>query len=382
MDSIKSVFYNFFEENPVIAVASPGRINLIGEHTDYNDGFVLPAAIDKRVEIAISHRNDKKISLFSNDFNEEFTIDISEIQPQKDFFWSNYILGVVQQLVEKNIDIPGFNIALQGNVPIGGGLSSSAALECVVVFALNEWLQLGLDKMEMIFIAQKAEHDFAGVQCGIMDQFASMFGKNNQVMMLDCRTMDFQYFPLDLQQYEIVLFDTQVKHSLATSEYNTRRAECEKAISLIQKKFPDILNLRDVSLNQIEECVKNLDEKAYKRAKFVVQENERVQLATQDLLNGNLIEFGKKMYETHVGLSELYEVSCMELDTLVDLVKNNQSVIGARLMGGGFGGCTINLIAHENTDDVIKVVSENYCKITGKTMKVYRVNIQNGTHLI
>lgn len=317
-----------------VKVIAPGRINLIGEHTDYNNGFVLPAAIQMGATATISKRADDEIHLTATDLQESLIIDslanlrISEKQ------WANYIIGVIVQFVKKRKFPTGFNIELSSNVPIGAGLSSSAAIECSIAFGLNELFEFGIDKMELTFMAQKAEHDFAGVQCGIMDQFASMFGKKDQVVLLDCQNMEYQYFPLQLNGYQIILFDTSVKHALASSEYNTRRKECEQGIQFIQSKFPQVQSLRTATLQMLHETVDvNQFPLVYNRCKYVIEEIARTQAATEDLKQQNIKAFGAKMFETHDGLSKLYEVSCPELDILINLVRENDKVIGARMMG-------------------------------------------------
>lgn len=374
-------FTGYFGKLPDITVVSPGRINLIGEHTDYNSGFVLPAAIDKVVEVSLRKREDGIIRLYSVDFDDSHELLLPALSPTGRG-WPDYILGVAAQLIKQGFSIPGFDLALHGNVPIGAGMSSSAAVECAVVFALNELFQLGIGKKEMVLIAQKAEHEFAGVKCGVMDMFASMFGKKGHVIKLDCRSLEYEYFPLDLKGYSIVLLDTQVKHSLASSQYNIRRNECEEGTGIIKKRYPLVSALRDAALQQVEECLSGGNPKIYSRCRFVVEEIERLLAGTNDLLHGNIAAFGKKMFATHEGLSRLYEVSCPELDILVDAVKNNPAVPGARMMGGGFGGCTINLVKEENAAQVIEEAGELYSRQTGIQLKAYHVSIEDGTHVL
>ena len=410
MPSIQEKFTQLFGHAPSLMVQSPGRINLIGEHTDYNHGFVLPAAINKYVQIAFEHRTDGMIHMHAIDLNETVTVPAHPLQPHT-ITWVNYIIGVVAQVhahltsqASNNETLSklnqGFDICIQGDIPIGAGLSSSAAVESAVIFALNEWYALGLTKMQMALMAQKAEHEFAGVKCGIMDMFASIHGEANQVMLLDCQDLSFKYYPLQLNDYCIVLFDTSIKHALASSEYNTRRLECEQGIKILQQTYPAIQTFRDVSVQQVEECLslckdtkENINSssvtthpslistKVYQRCKYVVEEIERVQLAVKDLLVGDLHAFGQKMFATHRGLSELYEVSCPELDVLVNAVKNNEHVLGARMMGGGFGGCTINIIKETEVDHIINAVSCLYTQQTKRPLKVYPVQIEQGTHI-
>ena len=394
MQDIRVSFQQLFNSSASLVVQSPGRINLIGEHTDYNNGFVLPAAIDKCVQVAIAKRTDGAIHMHAIDLHESVIIPTIAIQPHATN-WVNYIIGVVAQ-VQKNSSVvsnnspaldldKGFNICIQGDIPIGAGLSSSAAVECAVIFALNEMYQLGLSTMQMALMTQQSEHEFAGVKCGIMDMFASLHGKSNQVMLLDCGSLQHHYYPLDLKEYQIVLFDTQIKHALASSEYNTRRLECEQGVEILQKKYPSIKTLRDASRQQVDELLKTeatlIGTKVYNRCKYVVDEIERVQLAVKDLLAGDIKAFGQKMYETHEGLSQLYEVSCRELDILVNAVKDHPQVLGARMMGGGFGGCTINIIKKSEVEAIIDTVADVYAQQTTHILKVHQVKIAQGTHI-
>ena len=365
-----------------LTVKAPGRINLIGEHTDYNEGFVMPAAIQKAATVYIEKREDSAIHLFAEDLKESYTLNLDTVaKSSKD--WANYIIGVIAQF-QKLVTIPaGFTLRLKSDVPIGAGLSSSAAIECAVAFAINELFSLGLDRMQLTKMAQKAEHEYAGVLCGIMDQFASMFGKKDQVILLDCKTMHYQYYPLKLANYDIVLLDTQIKHALASSEYNTRRAECEQGISLIQQRYPSTKSLREVSMDMLNECVDSSQmKKVYNRCKYVIEEIERTQAAAKDLQEGQLAAFGQKMFATHDGLSLLYEVSCPELDFLVKELKDNPNIIGARMMGGGFGGCTINLIKKEATASVVQKLVASYHKTFQKNLLSYEVNIDDGASIL
>lgn len=365
-----------------LTVKAPGRINLIGEHTDYNEGFVMPAAIQKAATVYIEKREDSAIHLFAEDLKESYTLNLDTVaKSSKD--WANYIIGVIAQF-QKLVTIPaGFTLRLKSDVPIGAGLSSSAAIECAVAFAINELFALGLDRMQLTKMAQKAEHEYAGVLCGIMDQFASMFGKKDQVILLDCKTMHYQYYPLKLANYDIVLLDTQIKHALASSEYNTRRAECEQGIILIQQRYPSTKSLREVSMDMLNECVDSSQmKKVYNRCKYVIEEIERTQAAAKDLQEGQLAAFGQKMFATHDGLSLLYEVSCPELDFLVKELKDNPNIIGARMMGGGFGGCTINLIKKEATASVVQELVASYHKTFQKNLLSYEVNIDDGASIL
>ena len=406
MLTIRSQFFNHFNQHPSLVVKSPGRINLIGEHTDYNHGFVLPAAIDKYIEVAIGKRTDGSIHMVALDLGETIILPIHNLTPHATQ-WVNYIIGVVDQVFNKsqsannnfigtqntltNTEITtavndtnlsgGFSICIQGNIPLGAGLSSSAAVECAVLFAINELYNLSLSKMEMALMAQAAEHKFAGVKCGLMDMFASLHGQKNKAILLDCDSLAFTYYPVELKDYSIVLFDTQIKHALASSEYNTRRLECEQGLKIIQEKYPTIKTFRDISLELVEECLASRI-MVYQRCKYVVEEIARVQLAVQDLAKGDMQAFGKKMFETHEGLSKLYEVSCPELDFLVNAVSHNENVLGARMMGGGFGGCTINIIKKTAVEIITKELSAKYNQVMHKELAVYSTSIEDGTHLV
>ncbi len=376
---ITSVFVEKFAAQPTI-FRSPGRINILGEHTDYNEGFVLPAAIDKNIYVAISKRADGQVNLYACDFNESFSTDTGNIKPAP-VQWPNYILGVVDQLQKQGHTITGFNLVIDGDIPIGAGLSSSAAVECAVIFALNETFKLGLSRMQMAPLAQKAEHVFAGVNCGIMDQFASLFGKKDHAIKLDCRSLQYEYVPVKLNGYKIVLFNTNVKHNLAASEYNTRRKQCEEGVSIIAQNHPTVNSLRDINMDMLKDYVEPIDPLIFKRCKYVVQENERLLGACEDLKKADIKALGAKMYQTHHGLRYDYDVSCKELDFLVDFVKKESGVAGARMIGGGFGGCTINLVKEEAIEKLATDISSAYQETMNLPLTVYYVNIENGTEV-
>ncbi|MDR0794078.1 MAG: galactokinase [Chitinophagaceae bacterium] len=377
LEAIAKKYEETFHQKPLL-VRSPGRVNLIGEHTDYNNGFVMPAAIDKAVYLATGLRNDDEIHLIAYDLDDDFSTKISNIQPSEKE-WPNFVLGVVQQL-QKQGSAGGFNCVLGGDIPIGAGLSSSAALENGVALSLNELFSLKLDKQAIVKLAQKAENEFVGVKCGIMDMFASMFGKKDHVIQLDCQSLEYKYAPLKMEGIKIVLLDTNVKHSLAFTEYNTRREQCEAGVAIIKKHFPQVNSLRDVSMEMLQQCV--ADTLIYTRCKYVVEENERLLQGAKDLEQGNIVAFGKKMYQTHDGLSNDYEVSCKELDFLVNEVRNNSDVLGARMMGGGFGGCTINIVKENAVEDLVKNLSAEYKKKMALDLKVYIAQIENGTSIV
>ena len=376
---IQKIFNQHFGE-PDYIVRSPGRINMIGEHTDYNLGFVLPAAIDKAIYMAIGKREDQEIHLVAADLEATYVTTIENIA-YTHLEWPDYILGVVDQLLKSGYSVTGFNLVVAGDVPLGAGLSSSAAVECATCFSLNTLFALGLDRKQMVQLSQKAENEFVGVQCGIMDQFASMFGKKEQVIKSDCRSIEYAYMPFDTSDIQIVLMDTGVKHSLASTEYNQRRIECEEGVRIIQKNYPLVLSLRDADSNMVNECLKAGDPIVYNRCTYIVEEIRRLQDACINLVQHDLSAFGKKMFATHDGLSRLYEVSCKEADELVAAVRNEQTVVGARMMGGGFGGCTINLVKKGRTEELIDKVSGIFYAQFSRPLKTYLVNIDDGTSL-
>ncbi len=379
--NIRKVFHELYHEEPLI-VRSPGRINIIGEHTDYNEGYVLPAAIDKAACMAASLRADDEIHLMASDLKESFSLKLSDLKPVGDISWPNYILGSAAQFIKRGIKLTGFNAVLTSDIPIGAGLSSSAAVECATVFALNELLQTGLDRLTMVQMAQRAEHEFAGVLCGIMDQFASMMGRKDYVIKLDCRSLDYEYVPFKLEGIKVLLLNTNVKHSLASSEYNTRREECETAVAWVKEHVQGVNSLRDVTEKMLDQYVQQRDKLIDKRSRYVVQEIQRLVEGCEDLQCGDIQALGRKMFATHCGLSSQYEVSCKELDWLVGKVSSNEDVIGARMMGGGFGGCTINLAKEDSIDELVACLKPAYEKEMNLPLTCYVASIENGTEII
>jgi galactokinase len=381
-ENINNRFIQVFGVAPGIIVRSPGRVNIIGEHTDYNEGFVLPAAIDKAAYVAMSLRDDDEIHLYAADLNESFSANINNMKPVGDISWPNYIIGAAAQLAKQNLVKKGFNAVVMSDVPIGAGLSSSAAVESAAIFALNGLFNAGLSKMEMIQMAQMTEHEFAGVRCGIMDMFASVMGKKDHVIKLDCKTLDYEYRPFRLEGIKILLLNTNVKHSLASSAYNTRRQECEQGVAWVKEHEPGAASLRNVSKEMLDKYVLPKDVTVYKRCLFVVQEIERLLTGCDDLQNGDIAALGKKMFATHEGLSKQYEVSCKELDFLVNSVIDNDAVPGARMMGGGFGGCTINLVKESEIESLVAAIQPAYEKATGLPLTYYMASIENGTEVL
>jgi galactokinase len=316
----------------------------------------------------------------SLDLDRTYVVAIDQIGPSG-LHWPDYLLGVIQQVRDLGHELIGFNCVFGGDIPLGAGMSSSAALECATAFTINELFGLQLDPLTMVKLSQKAENVFVGVQCGIMDQFASMFGRKNHVIRLDCQSLDYAYVPFNMEGIRIVLLDSNVKHSLASSEYNTRRQQCETGVKLVHAHHPGVKSLRDVSLAMLDKYVAPVDELINRRCRYVVEENARLLAGTEDLSKGDLAAFGRKMFASHEGLSHQYEVSCPELDFLVTQVQDDPAVIGARMMGGGFGGCTINLVKKEAVDALVERIRPVYQQAMNLELKVYIGQIENGTSL-
>ena len=378
--TVKKKYMDLFAGNPLV-VRSPGRVNIIGEHTDYNEGFVLPAAIDKAAYVAAGRRNDDTIWLYAEELDETFETTLSALAPTG-MGWPNYILGVADQFLKSGHAIGGFNMILSADVPIGAGLSSSAAIECAAGAALNELFQTAIPRLELVKMAQRAEHLFAGVRVGIMDMFASAFGKKDHVIKLDCRSLDYEYVPFKLEGIRIVLFNSNVEHSLASSEYNTRRQQCEAGVALIKKHHPEVHSLRDATMELLHKYVEPADALIYKRCKYVVEQKELLLQGCEDLRRGDIKALGQKMFQTHDGLSNDYEVSCKELDFLVDRVRANDAVLGARMMGGGFGGCTINLVKEEAIETLVAETTKAYGEKMNLELLTYIAQIEDGTSVL
>jgi galactokinase len=379
LTQLTASYQDAFQTSPLF-VCSPGRVNLIGEHTDYNEGFVLPAAIDKAIYLAVGLRSDEAIHLIAHDLGETHTGSLNDLTPTHT--WADYILGVVAQLRLAGHTLRGFNCVFGGTIPIGAGLSSSAALENGVGFALNELCALGIDRISLLRMSQRAENDFVGAKVGIMDMFASMMGRAEHVIKLDCRSLEYTYAPFHMDGIRIVLCDSQVKHSLVVSEYNTRRAECESGVRFLKVFYPEINSLRDVTMAMLDRHLRETQPLIYRRCAYVVQENQRLLDGVAALEANDLDTFGQLMYGSHEGLSQWYEVSCPELDTLVDIARRQPGVLGARMMGGGFGGCTINLVREEALDAFMAQLTKQYKAITGKETAIHVCKIEDGTHVI
>ena len=376
---VRTVFKEKFKADPVLFY-SPGRINLIGEHIDYNDGFVMPAAIDKGIFFAIALNNSEKINCYSIDFDESISVPLSEVTKMDG--WKNYVLGVVNEFQKLNLPVKGFNCAFGGNIPIGGGLSSSAALEGGISFGLDQLGNFGISRRDLALLGQRAEHNFPGVMCGIMDQYANMMGMKNTVILLDTMKVTSEYIPLNIEGYDILLVNTKVHHSLAASEYNQRRKECEKGLEILKKGL-HIRSFRDIkNPDELLPFKNEMGIEIYNRCLFVVEEIKRTQKAAELLKENDLPGFGRLMFQTHVGLKNNYKVSCKELDFLVEAAKENKDVIGARLMGGGFGGCTINIVKQEGVESFLPNILTAYKKQFNIDAESYDVKIVNGTHAI
>ena len=373
--TLQETFSQRFGQEGVV-YTSPGRINLIGEHTDYNGGFVFPGAIDKGIYACIRLNGTKMIRAYSADYNaySEFGLN-EEDKPNEP--WARYIFGVCREIQKRGYELQGFDTAFFGNVPLGAGMSSSAALESTFAFALNDLLHLNIDKFELARIGQATEHNYCGVKCGIMDQFASLFGKAGHLMRLNCATMEFEYFPFNPKGYKVVLLDTVVKHELASSAYNKRRESCENACAHIAAKYPEVKYLSDATQDMLDEIRPEISGEDYLRASYVIGEKQRVLDVCDALEKDDYETVGKCMYGTHFGMSKLYEVSCEELDYLNDIAKEC-GVTGSRVMGGGFGGCTINLVKEELYDAFIATAKEKFNAKFGHEPKVYDVVISDG----
>lgn len=375
IENLKTIFTQFFK-NDGIVYTSPGRINLIGEHTDYNGGFVFPGAIDKGIYAVIRPNGTETVNGYSVGYDAKWSFSIDENdQPKK--HGSQYVHGVCREIQKRGYEIGGFDTVIAGDVPLGAGMSSSAALSSTFAFALNDLFNLGIDKFELARIGQDTEHNYCGVKCGIMDQFASIFGKKGHLMRLNCATMEYEYFPFNPKGYRLVLLDTRVKHELASSAYNKRRASCENVCAHIAAKHPEVKFLSDATMEMLEEVKNAISEEDYKRAEYVIGEKQRILDVCEALEKGDYDTVGDRMYGTHHGMSKLYEVSCEELDFLNDVAKEC-GVTGSRVMGGGFGGCTINLVKDELYDAFIAKAKQQFAARFGHEPKVYDVVISEG----
>ena len=376
---VKKAFEEKFGATPRLFF-SPGRINLIGEHVDYNDGFVMPAAIDKGVVFAVAPNNTSKLRVHSIDMKEDLEVELSKIEKKEG--WPNYILGVVDQFQKRGLPLQGFDVVFGGNLPSGAGLSSSAAVECGLATALNTIFDLKLDRVAIAQLSQKAEHTFPGVNCGIMDQFANMMGEKDHVLLLDCTSLEYKALPLQIPGYVIMLINSKVSHSLASGEYNIRRRQCEEGLAILKQHYPQAASFRDITPEQVKQVKEHLDADVYRRCLYVTEEITRTQAAASLLQQNKIQEFGQLMFATHEGLSKLYDVSCPELDFLVEQAHQHPGIIGSRLMGGGFGGCTINITKADEAETIAAAISEVYTTKFKHAPEVYIMQTGDGTYEI
>lgn len=374
---LKEGFAKYFGDGEPMLFSAPGRINIIGEHTDYNGGFVLPASVDKAITIAILPNGTDQVNLVAIDKNyDECSFVIGGEKPE--VMWPRYFYGVIEEMKERGGVPGGFNAIFGGDVPLGAGMSSSAALESCIGTALNTIFKLGFKKEELAKIGQMTEHHYIGVRCGIMDQFASLFGQKGHVVRLDCRSLEYTIVPFNPEGIRVVLIDTRVKHTLASSEYNVRRAQCEEGVAVIKEYRPEVELLRDVTMEELEAHKSEIDPISFKRCAFVINENKRLMAACDAMEKGDFDEVGRQIYAAHDGLSKEYGVSCEELDFIVSVAHTHPGVLGARMMGGGFGGCVIALVKEADANAYIDDVKVKYEKQFGKEPRVIEVEISDG----
>lgn len=377
-NTIKEIFIDFFKEYPQFTIFSPGRIDLMGIHTDYNEGFVLASAIDRGTQIAISKRNDDKVTVYSKNIGMKSMFPLSDITPtDSNARWSNYVRGVFKYIIEKGFNVSGANIALSGNIPTGGGLSSSASLELGIGTAIKALNGLDISPVELAFIGKRAENEFVGVQTGIMDQFTCALGKKGYGLFIDCRSFDYKLVPIDMNEVKIVVFNTDKRRGLVDSEYDTRRKQCEEGAKILGVKA-----LRDVSVEMFETCKSELEGDIRKRVEHVVYENDRVLKSVKALEEKDFVAFGKLMNEGHDSARDLYEVSCPELDTMVNISRAQEGVLSARLAGAGFGGCTVSIIKNDALKKVIPIICKEYKKQTGLNPEAYICSAEDGAHVV
>lgn len=366
---------------PELTITSPGRINFIGEHTDYNMGYVLPTAIENKITFKFSKNgSDNDCNVYSIGY-QGFTFQLDAIAIS-DIQWENYILGVLHEIGKLTDKVKGFDCTIESNLPLGSGLSSSAAMECGLAFGLNELFDLGLSKLTMVELSQRAEHSYVGTQCGIMDQFASVMSKEGHVILLDCKSLEYQHIPIDIAPYKLIMLNTKVSHNLASSEYNTRKMECEQGVAILQKNNPEIRSLRDVTREMLAQGKPEMPAKVYDRCSFIIDENDRVLAMTEALKKNDLETVGSLLYTAHDGISKLYEVSCPESDFLVDFTKNNDAILGARQTGGGFGGCTLNIVHENAVDTFIAEAEKAYKNKFDIDLEAFEVQPSGGTQAI
>jgi galactokinase len=384
IEVMKSLFTKAFGGGGEITISrAPGRVNLIGEHTDYNDGFVFPMALDFQILLAARKRADNIVKIYSTDYDQlvEFSLD-NPIEYDQDNRWSNYPRGVLAMLQEAGIGLCGLEVAFQGDIPQGSGLSSSAALEVATAVVSQKLFGFTIDKPQLAKLCQRAENKFVGMNCGIMDQFISMMGREEHALFLDCRSLSYKHVPLKLGDCRILICQSGVKHALVDSEYNKRRRECEQGVRILAGRFLGIKALRDAELEQLETCKTGMDSLVYRRCKHVISEDDRVLKSMTALNKGDLKTFGQLMNESHDSLRDDYEVSCPEIDLLVNLARQVKGVLGARITGGGFGGCTVNLIEVKAVEEFSQHITKNYQAKTGLTPLIYISTAASGAEIL
>jgi galactokinase len=371
------IFRERFRDAPVHVFRAPGRVNLIGEHTDYNDGFVMPVAIEFATYAAIGPRSDNRLVVFARNFDEQREFDLSSLEGKPSRHWSDYVRGVAAVLQNHNLQLKGTNLVIAGNVPIGSGLSSSAAFEVATALALLANSGAELPRKEIALACQRAENEYTGARCGIMDQFVSCFGRDDHAIMIDCRDLTHRALPLDTGT-AIVVCNTKVSHSVVGGEYNSRRADCERRVQALQTKFPGIKALRDVTMQQLQAHRSLLSETEFRRCRHVISENDRVRSAAEALEQHDARRFGELMYESHASMRDDYEISCCELDIMVDLARGREGVLGARMTGGGFGGCTVNLVLRDHVTSFQSAMAREYETATGIAPEIYVCSASDG----
>ncbi|MBX2875885.1 MAG: galactokinase [Saprospiraceae bacterium] len=381
-DSIKSLFEQRFGSTPTYEIRACGRINIIGEHTDYNMGYVLPAAIDKFIFFAGALNGLDHCRVYAADIDEYDTIPLTGIFQKSSRLWINYLTGILDQYRQQGVNLGGLDVVFGGNLPLGSGMSSSAALETGFATLVKTAFEFEITKPDIARLAQRSSHQFVGVPCGIMDQFASLMGREKQLVLLDCRSLEYEYIPCDLGQYEIVLINSKVSHDLSESAYEARVEECAEGVKILQQFYPAIQSLRDASKEQVLKHADDLGPTVFKRCLYVTSENERLLKVCEALREGQAEDVGPLLFETHAGLRDLYEVSCKEVDFLVDFAEQHPAVIGSRIMGGGFGGCSINLVDRSQSEAFIAAVKKAYQQAFDKEAEAYQVDIVDGTDLV
>lgn len=382
LKTITNQYRKKYNSEPLI-IRSPGRINLMGEHTDYNLGSVLPGSINKYIFVAIGKREDSEINIEASDYSDQYSASLIKLEPAWKL-WPNYILGVISEFQKAGKTLTGVNIVFGGDIPLSAGMSSSAAISSAIAFALNNLFDCGYSRLELARIAVAAEHNYLGVHCGLMDQFVNLYGKEGNLIKLNCKTEEYEYIPFKATNLKIVLFDTGVKHNLITltAAFNERRMQCETGLKLVKQNVAQVTSLTDVSVDMLEKYVKPVDEMAFKRCLYIVQEIERLERICDDLKSDDYRSVGKRMYQNHDGLKNLYEVSCNECDFLVNTTKEMPAVLGSRMMGAGFGGCTLNLIEDAESESIIEKVKAEYRAKFSRELKVYIASIGNGTEVV